>query len=496
MKRLKILALFLAACAYGAAAPAETRPNLVVIMADDLDPRTLQTALGAGLLPNFDATFVRGGIRFPNCFATNPICAPSRATFLTGRYSHNHGVHHNGGVIGSGGVTAMDHTSTIATWLQKAGYRTGHVGKFLNGTGSSTPQTWVPPGWDDWQGLIDPTTYSVYNYKINDNGFVVTYGEEEQDYQTDVLAKRAVRFIDRSDRWVDGKPFFLVVTPLAPHVEVHGGAWEDVWSWTIRPAPRHIGSTESFPLPQPPSFNEADVSDKPLWLQNRPLLTAENIQALTRKYRDRLAALRAVDDLIGTVVAALRRTGELDRTVLLFTADNGYLYGEHRLPEKMYAYEESVRLPLYVRVPGLAGGRSLPHIILNNDLAPTLADLGNATPTHVVDGRSFVPVLAGAAPWRERFLIEHWMGTTTKTEAPTYSAVRTGTAAAQLPDRLYVEYRAGEWGAKEFYDRTLDPNEMESRHADPATATDRDALKAALNKLVLSWGAWSRAAED
>ncbi|HVE39427.1 MAG TPA: sulfatase-like hydrolase/transferase, partial [Planctomycetota bacterium] len=339
---------------------------------------------------------------------------------------------------------------------------------------------------------------SVYNYRINDNGVVVPYGEAEEDYQTDVLARRAVRFIDRSERWVDGKPFFLVVTPLAPHVEVHGGAWEDVWSWTIRPAPRHLGSTESFPLPQPPSFNEADVRDKPLWVQGRPLLTADNVQALTRKYRDRLAALRAVDDLIGTVVEALRRTGELDRTVLLFTADNGYLYGEHRLPEKMYAYEESVRLPLYVRAPGLAGGRSLPQVVLNNDLAPTLADLGNALPTHPVDGRSIVPLLTGAvSAWRARFLVEHWILTpTTKVEAPTYSAVRTGPSTAPLPDRLYVEYRTGEWGAKEFYDRTIDPYELDSRHEDPTRAAEREALKTALNKLALSWGPWSRAAED
>jgi arylsulfatase A-like enzyme len=493
MKRLLILSLLIAV----GAAPAETRPNLVVIMADDLDPKTLQTMIDAGMMPNFVSTFVQGGVAFPNCFATNPICAPSRATFLTGRYSHNHGVHHNGGV-GSGGVTAMDHESTIATWLRKAGYRTGHVGKFLNGYGTSTAPTWVPSGWDDWQGLVDPTTYTVYNYKINDNGFVVQYGSAESDYQTDVLARRAVRFIDRSERWADDKPFFLVVTPLAPHVEVAGGLpVGNIWTWTIRPAPRHIGTTEAFPLPQPPSFNEADVTDKPQWVQDRPLLTAAEIQALTRKYRDRLASLRAVDDMIGSIVTALKQRGEYERTVLLFTADNGYLYGEHRLPEKMYAYEESVRIPLYVRVPGLAGGQVRPQVVLNNDLAPTLAALGNAIPGHVVDGRSFVPVLAGTATaWRERFLVEHWLGVSAKVEAPTYSVVRTGPAAAQIPDRLYVEYRAPEWGAKEFYDRTLDPYERESRHADPATAGERETLKAWLNKLMFSWGAGTRAAEN
>ena len=497
MKRPILLFLLMAAFALPCgAAPARVRPNLVVIMADDLDPGTLRTLVQAGMMPHFTEQFVRGGISFPNCFATNPICAPSRATFLTGRYSHNHGVHHNS--PNGGGVTSMDHASTIATWLRKSGYRTGHVGKFLNGYGIETPPTWVPPGWDDWQGLVDLSTYVVYNYRINDNGIVVRYGEAESDYQTDVLARRAARFIDRSDRWVDGKPFFLVVTPLAPHVEVGPGTSPDVWSWTIRPAPRHRGTTDMFPLPPTPSFNEADVSDKPQWVQNRPPLTAENLTALTRKYRDRLASLRAVDDLIGTVVEALKRTGEYERTALLFTSDNGYLYGEHRLPEKMYAYDESARIPLYVRVPGVAGGREISRVILNNDFAPTLADLAGAIPGHVVDGRSFVPVLAGTAgKWRERFLIEHWYtGLSTKLEAPTYSAVRTGPASAALPDRLYVEYRTGEWGAKEHYDRTIDPHELLSRHDDPNRSAERDQLKAWLQKLQFGWGPWAQAAED
>jgi N-acetylglucosamine-6-sulfatase len=495
---LAILAVPLLFAAPADGSPMRARPNLVVIMADDLDPGSLEVMVRAGLMPHFESLFVKGGVKFPNCFATNPICAPSRATFLTGRYSHNHGVHHNGTT--DGGVLGMDHASTIATWLQRGGYRTGHVGKFLNGYGTSTARTWVPPGWDDWQGLVDPTTYTVYDYILNDNGRLVPYGNAESDYQTDVLARRAARFIDVSNLVGDAKPFFLTVTPLAPHVEVKGGIpLGDVWSWTIRPAPRHIGTTEMFPLPQPASFNEADVTDKPQWVQNRPTLTPGNVASLTRKYRDRLASLRAVDDMVGTIVDALRRTGELDRTVLMFTADNGYLYGEHRLPEKMYAYDESVRIPLYIRAPGIPGGAERRAMVLNNDLAPTLAALGQILPGHVVDGRSLVPILTGQDPgaWRKRFLVEHWTtGFSTKLEAPTYSAVRTLPEVPTLPDRLYVEYRNGEWGAVEHYDRTIDPHELESRHADPARAWERDLLKAQLGKLRFSSGPWVQAAEQ
>ena len=499
--RILRLAILLAPLLFASSvsgSPVKGRPNLVVIMADDLDPGSLELMVRSGLMPHFESLFVKGGVKFPNCFATNPICAPSRATFLTGRYSHNHGVHHNGNL--NGGVLGMDHASTIATWLQRGGYRTGHVGKFLNGYGSSTARTWIPPGWDDWQGLIDLSTYSVYDYTINDNGRLVTYGRAESDYQTDVLARRAARFIDVSNLVGDAKPFFLAVTPLAPHVEVTPETLlTDVWSWTIRPAPRHVGSTDMFPLPRPTSFNEANVADKPQWVRNRPLLTPENIAALTRKYRERLASLRAVDDLVGTVVEALRRTGEFDRTVLMFTADNGYLYGEHRLPEKMYAYDESLRIPLYIRAPGVAGGTERRATVLNNDLAPTLAALGQVLPGHLVDGRSLVPLLAGQdpGPWRKRFLAEHWtVSSSVKLESPTYSAVRTIPEVPVLPDRLYVEYRNGEWGATEHYDRTIDPYELESRHADPARAWEREILRAQLGKLRGSSGPWVRAAEE
>jgi arylsulfatase A-like enzyme len=478
-----------------AAAPAAPRPNIITLMADDLDEGSLATMLRTGLLPNIEATFVSGGVRFAHSFVSNAVCAPSRATFLTGQLSHNNGVLHNLDGGGRGGVTALNHASTLPLWLQRAGYRTGHVGKYLNGYGQATAPTWVPPGWDHWQGLIDPTTYQVYNYRINDHGTVVSYGDRPEDYQTDVLAQRAVRFIEDSDRLDDARPFFLVVTPLAPHVEVDGTSG-NVWEWTIRPAPRHAGTTDFLPLPRPPAFNELDVRDKPRWLQDRPLLGPADVAALTRKYRDRLASLRAVDDLVGAVTAALARTGETDRTVLLFTSDNGYLYGEHRLPEKLVAFEESIRVPLLARVPGVPGGRAVFEPAVNVDLAPTIAALAGATPTHVVDGRSLVPALLGApAPARRRFLVEHWMMVFRST-VPTYSAVRAFDTDPAAPRTLYVEYREGEWGAREYYEMLSDPGQLRSLHADPATAWRRNYLDAYLERLRRAAGDGVRALEE
>ncbi|HXG63364.1 MAG TPA: sulfatase [Planctomycetota bacterium] len=470
-----------------------SKPNLVVILADDLDEGSLETMLRAGLLPHIQRTFVAGGIRFVNSFVTNAVCAPSRATFLTGQYSHNHGVLHNGDLTGRGGVTALDHSSTLPVWLREAGYRTGHVGKYLNGYGATTDRAWVPPGWDYWQGLIDPSTYKVYGYFINDNGD--PSDEPIMIYQTDFLAQRSVRFVHECDRLNDNQPFFLVVAPLAPHVEVHESSG-NIWEWTIRPALRHEGSTDFLKLPRPPSFNELDARDKPRWLRERPLLGPADVTALERKYRDRLASLRAVDDLVGEVMKALEETGEADRTVLVLTADNGYFYGEHRLPEKLAAYEEAIRVPLYIRVPGLAGGREVRDAALNTDLAPTLVELAGATAGRVMDGRSLVPaLLGGGGLGRKRFLVEHWMVGGRYT-VPTYSAVRTLVGEPAAPLALYVEYREGEWGAREYYELVTDPYQLESRHDDLSTGWKRAYLNGYLERLRWAYGPRVRDLED
>jgi len=510
-----------------------TRPNIVLIMADDLDVASLGRMLepDLALMPNFKRYFVDEGVRFANAFVTNSLCCPSRATYLTGQYSHNTNVLTNHSPSGSLG--AFRASSTLAVWLSDAGYRTSHVGKFLNGYGLTfpadhvaggdqcmasggeaiTPPQYIPPGWRDWYGLLDTdgSTYRMYNMWVNDNCAIRLEARRPDDpgdlrrdgYQTDVLAWRAVRFLDESAP--AGGPFYLEITPLAPHLEIFRGItrfepYQEVWKWDIRPAPRHAGSVSLW-APIPPAMNE-DLSDKPAWMQpgarrERPPLTAEDYLYLTRQYRHRLESLRAVDDLIGALVRALERNGQLGNTVLVFTADNGFLYGEHNMSEKLVAYEESIRVPLYVRMPGGGGPRVLDALVLNNDLAPTIAELAGATPDLVADGTSLVPLLQGGAigDWRKRFLVEH-RDSGALADVPTYAAVRQKSAspAGAVTDLLYLEYENpdvdGLWNTPEFYDIAADPHQRQSLHAsqDPVRVLQRYLLRGVLGQLKTCTG--------
>lgn len=450
-----------------------SKPNIVVIMADDLDKKSLDRMVTWGLMPNLKKHVIDRGITFNNSFVTNSLCCPSRATFLTGQYSHNHNVLSN--TAPGGSVTAFNDKNTLPVWLQKSGYYTSHIGKYLNGYGYSDINhdgllnkddlTYVPPGWDHWQASLDFSTYRTYNYKINDRGTIVYYGNMPADYQTDVFSARAYDTIKEAR--FTGKPLYLEVMPLAPHIEV-GSKSSDVWKHSIRPAPRHFGTMAGIPLPRPPSFNEEDITDKPLWLQNEwPKLTSENIDWLTYKNRTRLESLRAVDDLVGNVVRALKETKQYNNTIILFTSDNGYLLGEHRLPEKLYAYEESIRVPLFIGGPLYFKGKNVNQFVLNNDLAPTLAEIGGATPDIAVDGTSIVPILKNTnIPWRKRFLIEHFQLMDSVLDTVTsYFAVRTN-SITHPPEQTYVEY---EDGGKEFYDLYEDPFQMTSLHDDNST---------------------------
>ena len=454
------------------------RPNVVVILVDDLDSRAFARMLSLGLLPNIQSAIVGHGVTFTNSFVTNALCAPSRATFLTGQYSHNHGVLSN--APPNGGVTALDDTRTLATWMHAAGYRTGMIGKYLNfyggidvnrdGTLDIEDAKYVPPGWDDWEVLLDPSTYLMYQYTINRNGSLVSYGSASGDYQTDVLAARAAKFVDDSEA-SDAQPFFLTIAPAAPHSElwpaVPDKIYSDAWRWTIRPAPRHAG-TITVGLPPIPSFNETDVSDKPAWIQAHPLLTNTDMTFAQRKYQDRLGAMRAVDDLVGSVVQALVRDDELANTVLVFTSDNGFFIGEHRLAEKLTAHEESIRVPLVISVPTMTRAQNSTALVLNNDVAPTIAELGGATPDRALDGRSLVPLLSdpGSSAWRRRFLVEHWpieSRTLGVFEVPLFAAVR-------MASLTWVEYQDNA-GSREFYDATTDPYQLTSLH--DSTNADR-----------------------
>ncbi|OJF14283.1 hypothetical protein BG844_10655 [Couchioplanes caeruleus subsp. caeruleus] len=258
---------------------------------------------------------------------------------------------------------------------------------------SEQHQTAIPQGFSEWYGLVDPTTYQYYDYKLSENGTIRQYGHAPGDYQTDVLARRAVEVIGRTVP--HEAPLFLTLAPLAPHTQVRNGIGENPI-----PAPRH---SSAFPNAHPDKalpYNEADVSDKPSWIRGLPSFTPAVEDTITQRYRAVLRSLLAVDEAVGQMVAALKATGELDRTMFVFTSDNGLFFGEHRITYgKRIPYEAALRVPLMIRAPGLGAERgAVSHTLVTNaDLPATLMDVAGADPARPLDGRSLLPLLKNPA---------------------------------------------------------------------------------------------------
>lgn len=436
--------------------PASEPLNVLVIMTDD------QTEADMAALPKTRALLADRGTTFVNSFASYPLCCPSRATLLTGQYPHNHGVRAN--APPSGGYPRLDHSNTMAVWLQAAGYYTALVGKYLNGYGMHSPAP--PPGWSRWFGLMDPSTYRFYGYKVSVDGVQVQYGDRDADYQTDVLAAEAERII--RSRAGSQQPFFLWVTPVAPHLEMMGRNQSPP-----RPAPRHEGAFAQVPLPAKPSFNEVDVRDKPAHLRKRPRLNPAQVQEVVQLNRARLASLLAVDDMVERLVRALEETGQMDRTLVIFTSDNGFFLGEHRLPKgKFFPYEESSRVPLIVRGRDFPEGHTVTQLVSNVDLAPTIVHwTQRVAPARVMDGRPLQFPSADPGEGRDRTLLLE--GARLNSNSPEYAAAR--------DDRwLYVEYATG---GRELYDLQTDPYQIRSLHALRSTAEVREDLAARLARL-------------
>ncbi|HEY9548262.1 MAG TPA: sulfatase [Kiloniellaceae bacterium] len=417
------------ACAAAAEARQE-RPNIVFILSDDED------VASHAFMPKTKALIEDQGVAFENYFVTYSFCCPSRATLLRGQYSHNHRI--QGNVLPTGGALkfrALGHDkSTIATWLQAAGYRTGLIGKYMNEYDPA--EGYVPPGWDEWYG----TGNGYYDYVVNENGNPVRYGDREEDYLTDVLAGYATSTIRRAA--AGDAPFFLLITPFAPH------------SPEIA-APRHQDLFAGATYPRPASFDEADVADKPSLIRDLPRLAPWQLEAIDNIYRRRLRTLQSVDDLVERVFAVLRETGELENTYVIYSSDNGWHMGEHRqFVGKTTAYEEDIRVPFVMRGPGVPRGARLAPFVLNNDIAPTLAAMAGVTPPSFVDGRSFLPLLSDPAqPWRQSFGIERRQRETMEIVGPaSFHAVRTA-------DWTYVEYYNGE---RELYDLRADPQQLDN----------------------------------
>lgn len=397
-------------------AGANRKPNVVMIMTDD------QWLESVRVMDRTREIFGDGGVEFEKYYPSMPLCCPSRSTFLSGQFAHNNGVRHNSSPLG--GYAKLDDGNTLPVWMQKAGYATSHIGKYPNGYGHEDPKD-VPPGWDEWRGSVDPSTYRMWGYRLNENGKLKTYGSPEVEdpklYQTDVYRDKAADFIERKS--AEGKPFFLDVAFLAPHGELlggkkkggakgskkgaagdgaaGGGAAKDGAANEAdrpqvgpapRPAPRHEGEFADEPLPGTPAYGEEDMSDKPAFLRDYPDLDEETKQEITDSYRGRLESLLAVDEAVGKIVSTLREAGQLDNTYLLFASDNGFFFGEHGIPTgKFLPHEASGHVPMMMRGPGIEGGTASKELSSNVDLAATIADIGGAKPGLALDGRSLLP---------------------------------------------------------------------------------------------------------
>ncbi len=431
----------------------DKRPNIVVVMTDDQEGSDMR------VMPRTRRLIGRRGVSFPESVTNYPLCCPSRATYQTGQYAHNHGVLDNRPP--KGGFGRLDTSNTVPMWMARAGYSTAYIGKYLNGYGEDDPE-FIPPGWTTWMAMVAPVT-RYFKFRLNENGAVHQFGESPHDYVADVLTRKAVRYLKRQRN--AKRPFWLTVGYLAPHVGKGFNEAEHCDGKGPFPAPRDFGHFAGTELPRGPAFNEDDVSDKPRAVRQLPKVTGHKLEKKTDKYQCRLESLRSVDEGVAKIVRELRETGELDNTYVVFTSDNGFIQGEHRIKGgKGQLYEESIKVPLLVRGPGVPAGRRSRDLVVNADLPATFLDLAGARPRLPQDGGSLLPALRDPSLDRHRPIL---------IESLDYEAVRT-------ERYLYAEYRTGE---RELYDLKRDPYELRSRDDDPNYAGVADKLARTLHRL-------------
>jgi N-acetylglucosamine-6-sulfatase len=406
-----------------------------------------QTAASLPTMQNVNTLLAGDGTRFAQAIDSFPLCCPSRATHLTGQYAHNHGVLHNNPPFG--GFIQLDSTNTLPVWLQNAGYRTMHIGRYLNGYEAKYG---IPPGWTDWVGLPHSAAFNYVTWKAFDHGVLQNYPDAEHpgEYLTDFQTRRSVELIEEAAP--GDQPFFLSLWYTAPHRGGPRDPDDPRRPGTPSPAPRHRDAYAGVRMPRQPNFNEKNMYDKPQVVADRPRLSPEFAAGVEENWRQENEALMAVDEGVAQIVDALRRTGELDNTLLVFMSDNGFMHGEHRaLAEKVLPYEESIRIPLVMRGPGIPRTRVDQRLVGNMDVTATILDAADAAAGRVLDGRSLLELVADpGAEWGRDILIENGRGAN---GVPTYRGIRTYRY-------LYIDHRTT--GEYELYDLVEDPYQLQS----------------------------------
>ena len=482
--------------------PRSNRPNFLFILVDDLDSK-----LGSmQYVPHIRESIASQGMTIDNFLISTPVCCPSRSSFLRGQYAQNHQVYTNAAPLGGFDKFYALHneTSTLATWLQAAGYNTALFGKYLNGYPFASDRTYIPPGWNEWVSPARGTPYKELNYYMNENGTLVGYGLGNNEYMTDVLSQKTDDYLRRIAS--DSKPFFIYLAPYAPHEPAV-------------PAQRHANLFSDLQVPRTPSFNEADVRTKPGGIHGNPLLDASQIANMDELYRQRIRSMQAVDEMVVRLINTLKETGKLDNTYIIFTSDNGYHLGQHRLyAGKGTPYEEDIVVPFMMRGPDIPAGLEVTDAVTGNiDIAPTIAELAGIVPPAFVDGRSLVPLWSANSPtledWRQGYLIEYYgsesasgyeshmisFGVVDQLREPPDPEQLLQSApplanfyAIRTPQYMYAEYLNGE---RELYDLKQDPYEL-NNIASTADPNLMSQFSAWLKAFIKCSGASCRAAEN
>lgn len=477
-----------------------SKPNFVVIQTDD-QARSLiyakykKNGRMAAVMPNV-MKLAREGTDFTNYYASSPVCGPSRASFLSGQYSHNTGVVGNSGRHGGweGWKNSPIHDKNLVTDLQDAGYQTMHFGKYTNFYGSLENDT-VPPGWDVWMtDWSDTSTGFMYGYKLRrhiprlgiDDVFrntgPETYGPGEGydpgwcdllsrsrkcRHHTDVISRGAVDEIEAADQ-----PFYLQLDFHAPHGDVSGVVGPD-------PPTRFLGKARNTPLPADMNFNEKNTQDKPFLLRKNGRLKFNDRRRIKLFYRSTLESLMGIDQAVGKITRALRKTGQLDNTYIVFTSDNGFFMGDHRfIAAKFLAHEESSNVPFLIRGPGVPTGASRANIS-TTDFAPTVLDLAGVSPSYTMDGvsverfwkrptaKSLRPILIEFTNIRQRERFRY------RKEKVRF--LPRNRPAAKAPPLKYRAIKIGDFkltryfqGGTELYDLSADPAELTNLAFNPA----------------------------
>jgi arylsulfatase A-like enzyme len=456
----------------------QTRPNIVVIMVDDMPMSFMQPQT----LGNTMELLGNQGTTFNDFVVTTPLCCPSRATYVSGQYGHNNGV-----LANRPGYDALrDKRNVLPAWLKRAGYYTAHVGRYLNGY-KNGGKSKVAPGFDGWFTALEPRNF--YDYDLQVNGETVHFGNKPKDYLTNVLNRYAMKVIKRRAR--GSRPFYLQIDHLAPHDE-----WRDTGPPCGRsaiPGPGDLTPFLSQPLPSPPNYNEEDMSDKPFFLHSLEKVDEFAYADIQREWQCRMASLLAVDRGVAKIVSTLAAKGELDNTMIAFTSDNGFYHGEHRIPyEKYLPYEEGIHMPLLVRFPTSVGAvPAVDHVTANIDLAPTLLELAGASPCigkrgtacRTLDGRSLLPLARGESPdWAvDREIVIELDRRFGEQSLPFRPCFYEGLRTSQYS---YVEYLSvpgvsdglcRETRQIDFYDLEADPYQLENLFPTPPATPERAA---------------------